>query len=55
MEVASYNGKEKMRNIPESIYLPRKHFPTNRNVNRDSREREIIQRTVNSTHTQKNN
>ena len=31
---------EKIGNIPESIYLPRKHFPTKQKYQQESRERE---------------
>lgn len=36
----SNKGKEKMRIIPGSIYLPRKHFPTKQKYQQETAERE---------------
>lgn len=36
----SYGGKEKMRSIPGSIYLPRKHFPTKQKYQQEKAERD---------------
>lgn len=35
-----HKGKEKMRIIPGSIYLPRKHFPTKQKYQQETAERE---------------
>lgn len=36
----SNKGQEKMRNIPGSIYLPRKHFPTKQKYQQETAERD---------------